>query len=269
MAKTGYLKDQTNGGSQSPPRGHRFASDNVRPLERSSFRTAELSHFRTLEPPCAGFSVIELTMVIGVLALLLAIVLPTIKTVRASALRNRAQAEATALAQAAIHYKSEYGFWPGQLQAKDDDTVELRAEFKNLTGFIPVIISGTNTFTDNIQTTGGTPVALTKNEVCQAFRRTGRKEGELFKPNPLNPKGILFLDLVNEEDPLTVSFPDPWGQGYILFMGLNPASSFTHTVTTQGGGAHSFRVDNTIAFAFSLGPDGMNSTNYLYSAGVK
>ena len=62
-----------------------------------------------------GFTVIELLMVIGVLSILLAISLPTIKTVHAAILRKRAESEASMLAQAVIHYKSEYGFWPGQL----------------------------------------------------------------------------------------------------------------------------------------------------------
>jgi type II secretory pathway pseudopilin PulG len=107
MAKTKYLKDQTNGGTQSPPLDRRFVSDNS--------RTLELSNFSTLELPRVGFTVLELLIVIGVLTVLLAIMLPTIKTVRSASLRNRAQAEATALAQAAVHYKTEYGFWPGQL----------------------------------------------------------------------------------------------------------------------------------------------------------
>lgn len=262
MAKTGHLKDQTNGGSQSPPRGRRFVSD--------IFRTPELPNFRTSSTPCAAFSVIELTMVVGVLSLLLAIVLPTIKTVRSYALINRARTEASALAQASIHYKSVYGFWPGQLQAKDDDTVELRDPFKNQTTIISVIVSGTNTFTDKLQINDAArPVYLNKNEVYQAFRRIGSKQGSLFKPNPLNPKGIQFIDLENEDDPERVNRPDPWGRGYVLFMGLNPESTFRHTVTFPNGTSQETPVKNTIAFAFSFGPDGENSTNYLYSAGVK
>ncbi len=217
----------------------------------------------------SAFSVIELTMVIGVLSLLLAIVLPTIKTVHASALRNRAAAEATALAQAAIHYKSVYGFWPGQLQANEDGTVKLRAGFQAAT-FIPVIISRAGNTTFKVTASAGAePVYLDKNEVYRAFRRVGSLQGSLFKPNPLNPKGIHFIDLENESDPEQVARPDPWGRGYILFMGLNPESTFTHTVTFQNGATQVTPVNNTIAFAFSYGPNGENSTNFLYSAGVK
>jgi len=70
--------------------------------------------------PRRAFTVIELVMVVGVLSTLLAIVLPTIKTVRNAVQRRQAMAEATALAQAAIRYKTEYGFWPGQLESKNE-----------------------------------------------------------------------------------------------------------------------------------------------------
>jgi len=208
-------------------------------------------------------------MVVGVLSVLLAIILPTVKTVRAAALNKKAQAEATALAQAAIRYKNEYGFWPGQLKEKDDVTVELRPAFKNLPdAFVPAIISGPKSFTDALQVTGN-PVYLNDNEVYQSFRRIGRKEGSLFKANPLNPKGIHFIDLAEEHEPLRANYLDPWGRSYILFMGLNPRSTFTHTITSASGGSQLVRVDNAIAFAFSYGPDGNLSTNYLYSAGVR
>jgi type II secretory pathway pseudopilin PulG len=208
-------------------------------------------------------------MVVGTLSVLLAIILPTIKTVRNSALNKKAQTEATALAQAAIHYKNKYGFWPGQLQTKADDAVELRPAFKNLPAdFVPAIISGPKSFTDSLQVTVE-PVYLNENEVYQSFRQIGNKEGERFKSNPLNPKGIHFIDLAEENEPLRANFFDPWGRSYILFMGLNPHSTFTHTINFPNGGSQLVRVDNAIAFAFSYGQDGDRSTNYLYSAGVR
>jgi hypothetical protein len=113
------------------------------------------------------------------------------------------------------------------------------------------------------------PVYLNENEVYQSFRQIGNKEGERFKSNPLNPKGIHFIDLAEENEPLRANFFDPWGRSYILFMGLNPHSTFTHTINFPNGGSQLVRVDNAIAFAFSYGQDGDRSTNYLYSAGVR
>ena len=263
MAKTGYLKDQTNGGTQSPPFGRRFVSDN--------FRTPELPNFRTSP---RAFTVLELVIVIGVLSILLAVVLPTIKTVHAAALRKKAQVGATALAQAAIRYKTEYGFWPGQLEAGNtEDTVKLRDDFKTSASqpWVSAVISHYENTSFTVTTTGIEPVYIDENWAYQSFRRVGDKSGETFKTNPLNPKGIHFLDLANEGDPDRVGYPDPWGREYILIMGLNPRSTFTHTVTAEGGGtpSHTVSVSNTIAFAFSFGPNGKQSTNYIYSAGVR
>ncbi len=225
----------------------------------------------------SAFTVIELVMVCGVLSVLLAIILPTIKTVHDAALRKKAQSEATALAQAAIRYKIEYGFWPGQLEVKNaaEGTVQLREAFKSALkseNMISGIISRYGNSSFNVATTAGTePVLMDENWAYQAFRRVGEKSGTTFQTNPLNPKGLHFLDLANEDDDDHVNFPDPWGRQYILIMGLNPHSVFTHTVTAQGSSqpAHSVSVSNTIAFAFSFGPAGNLRTNYIYSAGVQ
>lgn len=224
----------------------------------------------------SAFTVIELVMVCGVLTVLLAIILPTIKTAHAAALRKKAQAEATALAQAAICYKIEYGFWPGQLEVKNaaDGTVQLRDAFKSAfqsDNWIYGIISRYGNISFEVTATGTAPVYMDENWAYQAFRRVGEKTGTAFQPNPLNPKGIHFLDLANEEAADQVNFPDPWGRQYILIMGLNPHTVFTHTVTAQGSSvpSHSVSVSNTIAFAFSYGPAGNLSTNYIYSAGVQ
>jgi len=218
-----------------------------------------------------AFTVLELLIVIGVLSILLAIVLPTIKTVRASVLRNKAQVEATALAQAAIRYKNEYGFWPGQLEVKNtaSGAVEVRADFRTA-NWVSAIISRYENTDFSVSTTGTEPVYIDQNWTYQAFRRVGDGSGNSFAYNPLNPKGIRFLDLAHESDAETVNFPDPWGRQYILVMGLNPRSTFTHTVTPSGGTSpsHKVSVSNTVAFAFSLGADGLQSTNYIYSAGV-
>ncbi len=222
------------------------------------------------EHTAAAFTVLELLMVMGVLSVLLAIVLPTIKTVRASVLRKQAKVEATALAQAVIRYKTEYGFWPGQLEEKNaaEGTVKLRAGFETDT-WLSGIISRFKNIGFKVTSNDGSaePVYIDENYAYRSFRQVGNKSGETYQSNPLNPKGIRFLDLTNEEDAETVSYPDPWGNEYILIMGLNPRSLFTHEITAQGK-TYSVSVSNIIAFAFSFGAAGKNSTNYIYSAGV-
>lgn len=212
-------------------------------------------------------------MVIGVLSVLLAIVIPTIKTVHAFALKKKARAEATALVQAAIRYKTEYGFWPGQLVRKDDVSVRLNPAINNPGAMLHLIVSGPETFTDELQVDMGTSPNILKindNAVYQAFRTIGPASGTRYGVNPLNPKGITFLRLETETDPNAVDYPDPWDQSYVLFMGLNPRTVFTYEIKDSAGAViatHS--VSNQIAFAFSRGPAGPNNTNYLYSAGVR
>jgi len=222
----------------------------------------------------AAFTVLELVIVIGVLSILLAVVLPTIKTVHAAALRKKAQVGATALAQAAIRYKTEYGFWPGQLEAGNtEDTVKLRDVFKNAAQISGIISRFNN---DDFNSSGNASyITITDNEVYQAFRRVGEKSGGTFKPNPLNPKGIHFLDLENEDDRQNVRFPDPWDKptdrrGYILIMGLDPHKVFPYETKTSSGTVISRHfVSNHIAFAFSRGSPADHGTNYIYSAGVR
>ena len=226
-------------------------------------------------------------MVIGVLSVLLAIILPTIKTVRAAALRRQAAAEATALAQAAIRYKAEYGFWPGQLQVKNaaQGTVELNdatpSEVKSGEKTLPCIVYGHPDFLNDLKARDqdGNDIShlilkLDEDDtdgriIYQAFSTVGDSSSAPYPVNPLNPKGIRFLDLQNEGDRLRVDYRDPWDQSYILFMGLNPRGVFTYDIKNSADAViatHS--VSNQIAFAFSLGPREQDRKNLIYSAGV-
>jgi type II secretory pathway pseudopilin PulG len=220
-----------------------------------------------------AFTVLELVMVVGVLSVLLAAVVPTIKTVRTAALRRQAAAEATALVQAAIRYKTEYGFWPGQVVRKDDVSVRLNPAISDPGAMLSLIVSGPKAFTDELWVDmGASPnlLFINDNAVYQALRTVGPASGSRYGVNPLNPKGISFLRLERETDPIEVGFPDPWKQPYVLFMGLNPRTVFTYEIKDSAGtviATHS--VSNQIAFAFSRGPAGPNNTNYIYSAGVR
>lgn len=212
----------------------------------------------------------------GVMAVLLAISLPTIKSIRMAAERKKAAIQATLLTQAVIKYKDVYGFWPGQLKVTSDSDsatpkLELREPFKNKE-WTPVIISRyLNTDFQVTTAQGGAPIYMDENELYRALNTIDpdHKEGTLYRPNPLNPKQIDFIDLDDREQPLTTRFTDPWGQEFIVFMGLNPRSTFTHTINISNGRSYRIAVSNNIAFAFSRGPDGNLSTNYIFSAGVR
>jgi len=151
---------------------------------------------------------------------------------------------------------------------KDEVSVRLNPAINNPDAILSLIVSGPKAFTDELQVDRATsPNLLLINDqaVYQAFRTVGPASESRYDVNPLNPRGIAFLRLERETDPDTVAFPDPWGRPYVLFMGLNPHTMFTHQNKADDA-IHS--VSNQIAFAFSRGPDGDRSTNYIYSAGV-
>ena len=218
-----------------------------------------------------GFTLVELIIVVGVLSILLAIVMPSLTQARTATFKKQARVEATALAQAAIRYKAEYGFWPGEVVWDSDDSVKIHPNSSD-TQMYGAIIAGPESFTQNIETREGMDAPailhLNTNEVFQAFSTVGYPEGAGYKRNPLNPKMISFLDLKNETDFNNVNFVDPWGESYRLVMGLNPRSRFTFTVKNGEVSLYEVSVSNVTAFAFSLGPSSLRSTNYIYSAGV-
>ncbi|MBQ7191035.1 MAG: type II secretion system protein [Kiritimatiellae bacterium] len=225
-----------------------------------------------------GFTLLELLVAISVLAVLFAIVLPSIRAARTAALKRRAQADATALAQAAIRYKGEYGFWPGQvvLQSPSDKSVRLHTKTQSslgANGFLSCIISAPASFLENFNTSSGSGnstqtgcLELDTNEVYRCFARVNMQQATQDHQNPLNPKGISFIELSEELDWNRVYKKDPWDNPYILIMGLNPRSSFF--LRNKVTGSIITAASNVTAMAFSMGPPELQYTNYLFSAGV-
>ena len=228
---------------------------------------------------CHAFTIVEMTLVIGIMSILVAIALPTIKSIRLASERRKAAIQATLLTQAVIKYKDIYGFWPGQLMVtanagSANPKLELRPEFQDLDS-TPVIISrfgnstGDNEF--EVETNNGVdPVYLDQNYLYRALSTIDPENmsGDLYLPNSLNPKQIEFVDLDNQTDINSMGLQDPWGQEFIVFMGLNPRSRFTYTHSINGAANYRISVSNTIAFAFSRGPDGSQSSKYIMAAGV-
>ncbi|MDA3923439.1 MAG: type II secretion system protein [Kiritimatiellae bacterium] len=235
--------------------------------------------------PYSGFTIIELVIVIGILSILLAISLPTVKSVRNAAERRKAGIQATLLTQAVIKYKTVYGFWPGQLTESNnyttkDPQLELRNDFElnNNEMIIPEIIShyGNDSFTVTTTSNGGNvkTIYIKDNYLYRALNtidpNPNTKNGSLYQANPLNPKQIEFLDLDNKTVLESTDFTDPWDNQFIVFMGLNPKTTYTHEMTFEINGPISYMsVSNTTAFAFSIGPEANESRKYIYSAGVQ
>ncbi len=257
-------------GKPLPHRSRRVVKSNQQIMRSAPWHTGSLQ---------TAFTILELLVLVGVLSVLLAILLPSTKSLFEAAKRRRAQTEATALAQAAIRYKTEYGFWPGQVvpHGSDPGAVRLNPSLPQQ-DWQPVIVSrgGDTTFTLDFDTSNEntTPAYIdgtAANALYRAFARVWQDSPNATpKLNPLNPRGITFLELQNENDIQRVAYPDPWGRAYIVMMGLNPASTFTHYIKNSSGNTIArHTISNQIAFAFSRGSPALSTTNYIYSAGVQ
>ena len=220
----------------------------------------------------AAFTVLELMVVIGMLSVLLAIVLPVFRSTREAALRMRAKVEATALAQAVIQYKNVYGYWPGMVTESGGNLTQV---FPNTTPNWPLVSKYSNDwFTVNVTATAGGSSSgpanyITDNTLYRSLLSFDAEKPDKKNLNPLNPRRIRFIELADEQDPSRVSLPDPWGNQYIVIMGLNPSTTFTHEFKNQSGAViQRLSVSNLTAFALSLGADTVKTNSYLFSAGV-
>ena len=209
-------------------------------------------------------------IVIGVFSILLSILLPVFHSAQSAARRSHAHIEATALAQAVIEYKNVYGYWPGMIRESSASQVERNDDaFANTTLNWPLVSKFSNEWFTVTSSAGGEANYVTDNILYRSLLPFHKGYGAK-NLNPLNPQRIRFIELAGEQSPTHVSLPDPWGNQYIVVMGLNPASTFTQDFKKSGSGAliQRLSVSNLTAFVICLGADGPNSTNLIFSAGV-
>lgn len=222
--------------------------------------------------PRAGVTLMELIIVLGMVSVLLAIALPAMRAVHTASLKRRAAAEATELVQGALRYKEAYGFWPGEVKlVSDSDTkVKLHEDTPEQNGLkrATLVISAPEDILENLtENSAGSAgwLRLRTNEVYRCFARLNERQSTQSKCNPLNPKGIEFAGLDDEERWDRVGKVDPWGNAYTLLMGMNPRSQFRLYLN----GTQILSVSNVTALAFSKGaPSATAATNYIFSAGV-
>ena len=220
----------------------------------------------------AGVTLMELIIVLGMVSVLLGIALPAMRAVHATALKRQAASEATTLAHAALRYKEAYGFWPGELKlVSDSDTkVRLHENTPEVNGVkrASLVVSAPEDILENLtENSTGTSgwLKLATNEVYCCFARLNERQSTPSKRNPLNPKGIEFAGLDNEEHWDIVGRADPWGNAYTLLMGMNPQSQFRLYLN----GTQILAASNVTVLAFSKGaPTSGAATNYIFSAGV-
>jgi len=209
-------------------------------------------------------------IVIGVLSILLSILLPVFHNARKAALKARAKVEATALAQAVIEYKNVYGYWPGMIKESGNQLQRNNDAFENTTLNWPLVSKYSNMwFTVTVTLHDGTKKEtnyVTDNTLYRSLLPF-HKDYDAKNLNPLNPQRIHFIELADEQAPSKASLPDPWGNQYIVVMGLNPATTFTQEFKNQDNVLiQRLSVSNLTAFALSLGAE---KTNLIFSAGVQ
>ena len=80
------------------------------------------SQQRTVSGLPAAFTLLEVMLVIGIIAILAGLLFPVIIGVRARAKEKQAMAETRTILMAIKAYRQEYGKWPAQIQAAQDMT---------------------------------------------------------------------------------------------------------------------------------------------------
>lgn len=219
-----------------------------------------------------GFTVLELLIVIGVLSVLFSILLPVFSKAREATLRSRAQVEASSLAQAVVQYKNVYGYWPGMV-TESGGALKIEQAPNRPAGAIdwPLVSNFSNEwFKVSVRSLDGSVNGeasyVTDNTLYRSLLPSDRRNSADKNRNPLNPQGLRFIDLKGEDDPQHVSLPDPWGNQYIVVMGLNPSTVFTHDFKNQDGEVlHRLSISNLTAFALSYGSD---KRTLIFSAGI-
>lgn len=186
----------------------------------------KMSHRLMVECRAAGFTLTELLVVIGIIALLAGIAVPTVSRAIEGGKKTKARSELQAIVAAVKAYKQEYGCWPATEPMSTDTTGEFGAwygpsKWATSTGLsrgrdLMKILSGQN---------------------------VGSGMGTSW-PRPMNPKQIRFLEGAQTDG----TFVDPWGMQYCVKMDVNESGGLEYG--TGNSGVENLRMS---VIAVSLG----------------
>ncbi len=180
-----------------------------------------------------GFTLVELLVVIGIIALLAAILLPAINSVLKKGEQTKAQAQVKALATAWKNYYNEYGKWPVSNSYCMGQSTLLAREGANGSYGIPM--------NSNL-------VMLLSPSL---YDDMGHLSGDETSVKRYNPKRITFFEFDKESIDHTYALVDPWGQTNMILFDLNDDG----VITSRLGVAV---FDSVIAW--SPGADGIATT---------
>jgi len=142
-------------------------------------------------PQPAAFTLLEMMLVIGIIAILAGMLFPVIIGVRAKAREKQAAAETRTILMAIKAYRQEYGKWPAQTHATQDVTYVTN----NYLVIQPLL--GSNLF---------------------------------FAGRYLNPKNKIFLNLqvnTNNNPDDAGNYLDPWSIPYVICIDQNGDNSLS------------------------------------------
>ena len=208
---------------------------------------AEPEGHKCADGKVSGFTLVELLVVIGIIALLAAILLPAVTKMLQKAEIATAKSDIGRIVSAWENYYREYGRWPvgppGQRlfsvhsQAPNQDAAEGGTGMRMLMGVMTNIMYPSGEFA-----TGGGTWYMNMNPICTNY----------------NGKRIHFMTYNTEVVDVQGSMVDPWGNAYWFLFDLNKDGR------VQRGGAVATSVYASV-MVWSLGADAVLSTDDVKS----